>query len=541
MRFGLFGWVAGLALGFGVFFFSTPFPDALDVPFHLYFSNEFSSALAEAGDLPDWDAAVYGGRGTAAFRFYAPGAYLVGSGFRYLGFSLPAGLKCTVLFFFLVGAFGLRRWMGMLGLSGSFPVGLVLWFGAPVVAIHLFRVFLFQNICAMCLMPWVLASFEETFVSGWGGVPKGAIACGAVAWIHLPSALMMGYLGALIVLGRGFYRAGWKHVTQLTAMACLGLSLAGPYILEAVPGVGSLNFDAHMAIQQPWEHPGFLDDAIPVKAVSSPNLRLAMRIGLAALILLVVLTLWGNSIDVWKAFPYLLAAGIGILVTFRFSLPLWRILPGWSSLQYPWRWVWPVTILAIPFAAAWSENRGLSPAIRRVGWVALGLWIATTVWIQAGSQNLPANWYQKALDGNFHYPCEYTPRTCRLADCQLPHPLPAKVGPYHQFSPKGGGANLKVNFSSRSEVLFSADVKGGDGTLFCRTHFDPFWRLLRLEDGKQIEVSSVGECGQISAVLPPGKGTFRLFRVFSPRRVIGWLLGVLAALILAILSRPQRI
>jgi len=87
----------------------------------------------------------------------------------------------------------------------------------------------------------------------------------------------------------------------------------------------------------------------------------------------------------------------------------------------------------------------------------------------------------------------------------------------------------------------SADVKGGDGTLFCRTHFDPFWRLLRLEDGKQIEVSSVGECGQISAVLPPGKGTFRLFRVFSPRRVIGWLLGVLAALILAILSRPQRI
>jgi len=63
------------------------------------------------------------------------------------------------------------------------------------------------------------------------------------------------------------------------------------------------------------------------------------------------------------------------------------------------------------------------------------------VWIQAGSQNLPANWYQKALDGNFHYPCEYPPE---LADWLI--------------------ANFRIRFLQKWGHTTSSVPKGGEQT-----------------------------------------------------------------------------
>lgn len=536
------GWILGLALGMGIFLAFLPLPDAWDVPFHLYFSQEFASALAEKGGWPDWDGAIYGGRGSPAFRFYAPGAYLICAGFQYLGFSVPVALKGTVLFFLVVGGFGLRRWMTALGLESALPVGLVLWFASPTVGLHLFRAFLFQNLAAISLLPWILAQMETTFSGGWSGVPLGVLACGAVAWIHLPSALMIGYLGLVIVVGRRVAGTDWSHLTPLAAMAVVGLALASPYFLEAMAGLSSLQFDPHLEIQQPWAHASFLDDPLPLEeraasapaslvSLPMPNLRLAIRMGLGASVLLLMLSLVTGSCRPDRGFPYLLAGVAGFLVTFRWSLPLWRALPGWASLQYPWRWAWPATVLFLPFMAAWYGQASLSPFLRRVGWALTGLFVAAGLWLQVSGRALPERWLGQALDGDFHYPCEYVPSTCQLADCRLARPLPAKVGAFHQLRLEAPGGRLEIRSGGRDEVEFVVEIPRESGLLHGWTHFDPSWRLQRLEDAAEIRLSPEGPCGQILAMLPTGSGTYRLYRTHTRWRTVGWGIASLAGLV----------
>ncbi len=543
------GGLLGLIVGLGWFVRLAPLADAWDVPFHLYFSQEFAQTLAEEGTRPDWDAAIYGGRGTAAFRFYAPGAYVVASSFQYLGFSVPGALRATVIAFLLVGAWGLVRWMGRLGLDNSIPLALVLFLANPVVSIHLFRVFLFQNICAMALFPWVLDALARIGSEERTGLAQGALMGGLIAWTHLPAALMMGYLAMAWVVLQGCVPGGrgipWRSALL---MPLLALGLAGPYLLEALPELDSLHVSSHLETQQPWVHKSFLDDPLipPTPAMTDgppptflglerPNFRLAMRLAVAGALGLVLLSVASGGIGLrHPVVPAVLTGLVGLAMAFRGSLPLWHWLPGWATLQYPWRWVWPGTILLIPAMAGWWSSGVAGPGrrglpITLLGWIGIALWVFTALWVQGTAVPLSNGLLERFLAGEFHYPCEYAPATCQLANCRLPRPIPARVGPYHQLEVLASGeAHLEPVQNSRHEVVFRAHLPPSGGVLIGQTHFDQGWALEQVETGRRLALSPFGPCGQIRANLPAGTGTFRLFRHHSSRRTAGIALALLA-------------
>ncbi|NLI79860.1 MAG: hypothetical protein GX442_25870 [Candidatus Riflebacteria bacterium] len=576
--FPLLAWGGGLLVGLSVFLATFPFPDAWDVPFHLYFAQEYSEAVAELGWLPDWDAAIYGGRGTAAFRFYAPAGYLVAAGFQWLGMPVGAALKATVLVFLAVGGWGLRRWLERLNLDGAFPLALLLFLGSPFLAIHLFRVFLFQNLCAVCLFPWVLAALEGIFQAGWTAVPAGAVAGGLAAWTHLPALLMMGYL-AIPYLGARWWLASPagpdRRLPPLAVMVTLAMGLAAPYVLEAVPELPTLHFESHMEIQTPWAHPSFLDDPIPPAAgpqaiaagllpLARPNFRLVMRVAMGIAFALAAWSAWRGGGTRRAVVPGLLAGSLALAFSLRLSVPLWQALPGWTVLQYPWRWVWPAGILLLPAMAAWTGAGHRAPgevggasrppgpqggpadllpvaagsrAGTLPGWLAVGAWLAASFWVQGTVGPVPPAVVDRALQGDFHYPCEYVPATCQVADCRLPRPLPSRKGPYHQLVLEAPGGRLELLFGSREGALFQAEIPTGTGTLWCHTHFDPFWRLQDAATHRPFPVQPAGPCGQMRAELPAGRATYHLFRVHSWRRTVGWALAVVAGLALVWLRR----
>ncbi|RCK80276.1 MAG: hypothetical protein OZSIB_3458 [Candidatus Ozemobacter sibiricus] len=544
--------LAGLILGQGWFLWLSPLADAWDVPFHLYFSQEFALTLAEEGTRPDWDAAIYEGRGTAAFRFYAPGAYLVASGFQYLGWSAATALRATVIVFLLAGTWGLVRWMACLGLADRAPLAVVLFLANPVVSIHLFRVFLFQNICAMALFPWVLEALTRLGREGdQAALAQGALVGSLIAWTHLPAALMMGYLAAGWVLLAWLWgktgRLAWRNVLLMPLLAA---ALTAPYLLEALPELDSLHFSSHLEKQQPWAHQSFLDDplgpaALPPQldtpppsflGLERPNFRLAMRVAVALAVGLALLALASGRLGCDH--PVLLAmicGMVGLGLSSRISLPLWHWMPGWASLQYPWRWVWPGTILLIPAMTGWwvpatgAGSGQLNRLITLTGWSSFAMWVFTALWVQGTAIPLSTDLMERFLVGDFHYPCEYVPATCHLADCRLPRPISARAGPYHQLQVLASGeARLELRHNSRHEAIFHADLPASGGILIGWTHYDQGWALEHAETGQRISLSPYGPCGQLRAELPGGGGTFRLFRVHSPRRTVGMVLALLA-------------
>ena len=209
--------IAGLLLGMGWFMIGAGFPAAGDVYFHLRFARDFFNSCVEKVGYPDWDARPYDGKGTPAFRFYAPLAYVITGVFQIFGFPVGFSVKLSILLFAFAGAWGTYQWLISLGKSGWAASGGVFpFFVNPIMALHLFFTFFYQNLCAMLLFPLVLAGFSraEKDPTSRNGLCLAVVAMGFVCWTHLPSAMMMGY-GLITIV---FFR--W-----LSAFVCLWFCL----------------------------------------------------------------------------------------------------------------------------------------------------------------------------------------------------------------------------------------------------------------------------------------------------------------------------
>ncbi len=529
--------VLGLVFCLWAFWGTRPFPVAYDVSFHLRFAADFFQSVREEPGWPDWDARPYDGRGTPAFRFYAPLPYAVAAGFQAVGLAAPSAVQATITVFALLAAWGARRWLRALGRPELGDPAAFVMLASPTLAVHLHWMFFFQNVCAILVLPHVLAAVAESDAQPVTGVRRGAVAYAVMAVTHLPATMMAGYAIALYGVIAGLGRRTLGPVIRCMAIAGFGLLLAAPYIVPAMTGLDSLNF-SRLEAKVPWLRTDFFGDPLtpevakPDEPILWDGVRQVFAYCLVAGLLAAV---GGVALSLGRpGFAALAGYGaVGIVLlgaTFRISVGLWPHMPGWRVLQFPWRWLFPAQVLMLPWMAALLEA-ATRPRWRPAWLILLVPWLGLTLTIQMFAKPLPIEDLPKVMNLAFYYPWEYVPGACPCAATLAP-----RAGEIHRLHLASGAGVLQVTRRTANTVAFTVEVATSSwAAVHINTHADPGWRFRCNDIVLPIEAEPL--CGTMRVSVPPGVAHCVLDRPMPRARLAGWGLMLLAVLVLVLAGR----
>jgi len=326
---------------------------------------EFRDLLANGYLSPQWCTHFRGGLGAPYFSYYQPGFFYVASLVPWWVSPIRA-LGVAVVAFGLLGylsMYGLvDRWFGRLSgwLAGS---GLLLsaYAGTEIS----FRGDL-SEFAAMMTLPAVLWA-----MAGWLQHGRGlyagclAVGCGALIVLH-PAVALIGFaLLAMALFGFLLQTRQVRRVLEAVLWMTVGVGLAAFYWF---PVFFEWNLVASEAAFTGFYH--YSKHFLRPLAILDPlhthvNMPLTLGPVLVALIVLntCVMLLRRDTTTIWQRqlLAFCLIAGVlfTLLMT-RFSAPLWDRLHLLQRLQFPWRIVSLVTVLAAAAAGCmlpWRRQR----------------------------------------------------------------------------------------------------------------------------------------------------------------------------------------
>ena len=552
-------WIPGilaLLLGLGSFLLAEAFPAACDAALHIRNAHEFFLAVSDQPGYPDWDARAFDGRGALMFRFVSPSCYLVATLWQALGVDPATAVKLTVLCFAVAGAFGMRRWLTALGKPDALPGALLFLFGGPLVAFVLNYIFLFQNLCAAFLLPWVFAGLTEADAQGRRFPGLAAGACGVIFWTHILTGVMTTYLtlgwSLIRILGRATQHPRPSPATRaapfvsVCAMLIWAGIFASPYLVPVVATSDHIHFSWNIdqlkpgntdfpgdppydAKGRPRTYADVLADLLGGGAPRPPSGTLYDSSIVRPWVFLALLTLLPAAIagvivshgGVAGAFGW-----VGCFLLFlntRASLPLWNIAPGFQQLQVSWRWLLPATVLLAPWAG--SALVAVSGRARLGRGIAiLGLPLLLGVLLQNAAGRFP----QATVDWLLQTPV-YT-RLLLPSSCPSPETLPSRTGIPHRLEMPENQGSAKVEAFGFGWADFLVEVRHGPAIARINTHADPCWVLTDRSDGRELAIGLERGTGtMLTPDLAAGTWRLALRRRAVPWRPLCWLLTVAAS------------
>ena len=523
-------------------------PAATDMALHLRLANDYSLVLASMTGMPDWDPLVCEGRGALTFRFVGQLPLLAAALFQLIGFETATALKLTVFAFAVAGSAGMSRWLGALGLSWPRRLaGSLVFFSGPVVALHLFHCFFFQNLCAVLLFPCVLASISRRWASA-------AIGIGLMGWTHLQMTFVCTCLTGGIAIMQSLMAHSWKPVLRATAAIAVGGMLAAPFWLPAILTIPLVHVEAKSAVR-PGIESLFLDDVfqqgkdgeigrvtglIPLLSAIKDGgghihgedgsvlfrfLRPWMLV--LALLFLVPAILGAILVRRRGVLPAGIVGFFAAAAMFRFSMPLWQAVPGLAGvLEFSWRLLLPMQVLLTPLIA----DGGMELA-RGAGKRLYGLAAPLIIAIVFGAPMVISAVFTivsiPLTRDNIYV---YINEASTVAPMFLPIHAPmaasraSMAGVPFMLSIRQGAGRIEPGDIDLTSKHFAADIASGGAEIGIATHYDQDWRL-------------TGAHGEIPVKFDPGDGTMvvelsegwhelHLEQRFPRGRIPGWILLV---------------
>lgn len=196
-------------------------------------------------------------------------------------------------------------------------------------------------------------------------------------WLsNAPAGVIASYAMAFLLGWAALTRRSWLILTRGGAALVLGLALAAFYLLPAAYEQHWVNIGQALSSGLlPWQN--FLFTAIDDVEHTWFN-WIASICALALILILGFAALLSRRFakttpkESRSPFGLLLATGtVATLLMMRFALPLWNHLPKLRFVQFPWRWMSIVAVIAMCFLAAVVEKRG--------GWIAGVLVVALAI------------------------------------------------------------------------------------------------------------------------------------------------------------------
>ncbi|PKL49336.1 MAG: hypothetical protein CVV42_06495 [Candidatus Riflebacteria bacterium HGW-Riflebacteria-2] len=574
--------VLALILGLGYWLWLSPVVGAADVRVHVRSAWVYYDGLVDGLDYPDWDATAYGGRGNPAPRFIGAAPLLFASFLQIFGIAALAAVKIVVAMFALLGLAGVYFWLVSIGSATAFPWAALFFMVHPLVSFHLGVAFLFQNLCAYFLSPWLWCAAVAVWRGDRRAYMFGGLAMGFIAWSHLYFAFMVGCAWVLLMLVSWLKTRQRRFLTATFLVPVLAMMFSAPYLLPAMLTSGDVYYEEVSKVLRPGR-PGceFIDEPVVndknqvlswwqalqeltrspeeglpahlrntgqvtsiLQMKSSENRLKALRPWLLLCLMLCFIlacvgSLRRDIVDKESPVPLWIWLFVGSCCAFmslRFAFVIYSVLPGAMAVQFPFRWLLPAFGLWIPLIAAgvMPANVAITSGFRGqfMAWFSrffLVIFLLLGVLLQSLFWVLPDDSMKSFFAAPGHLAPFYPRAVPKTRD------VPAVAGVPHLIDIASGSGVITgyqagvAWFEARGEAQTPIE-------LHINTHYDPGWRFTNLRTGS-VKPRVDEKDGTMLLHIPAGSWFLTMERASPRGRSIGWLLMLVSLFIMAFSAR----
>lgn len=505
-------------------FFWLGIPSGHDFEFHFNSWLEVVQHWKEGVIYPHWAAFAHYDYGEARFIFYPPISWVLGA---VVGLIVPWKLVsgadiwialtlCGASMFLLA-----RRWLS----RNDAMLAAIAYTANPY---HLMVVYWrsdMAELLAAAYLPLLVLCAMRLERDGPRGLAPLSVLLAAGWLTNVPTAIIMHYALAFLVLWLAFLRRSRAIVAYAAVAAILGAALAAFYI---IPVLHQQHWVSIGQVLAPGVRPAdnFLF-TITSDADHNQFNRLASVVALWGLLLVAVLLIfsrrWRGNI-LWQA---MLAVDIlCTLLMMRFTLPLWMHLPELRYVQFPWRWLLCLNVvlaLGVVMAARqwWLRTIVFLVAIGSIGYV----WqrVLPPWWDNSGDIQEMLDNQQDAVgnEGTDEY-------------------VPVGVDPYDvdQKAPRvrfegAGTAQIQIaRWQSEKRVMVVNATSPGE--LVLRLFNYPLWKVE--VNNHEVRTQSTKNTGQMIVPVAAGENRIQIRFVEGWDRLVGGAISALALLIIIVWS-----
>lgn len=344
-------------------------------------------AIQEGIFLPRWSPEFFFGYGYPLFNFLAPVPSLVVALLHGAGLPLPDAVELAFGLGAVGGSVGMWFWLRRLVGEAGAVAGAVAYTFAPF---HIVDVYLrggLPEFIAMTLFPWVLAALWPR-ANPWWRLGGTAVAFGALVLTHNVMAFIFAPMALAYALGWGVLR--WRQLADQPRAVrvagflapsmglVLGGLLASFFWLPALLELGTVNpgnltdnpfvdfrryFDPQPISFSPIQVYGTWENGEWYYPVQAGLVQVLLALGG----LLAAGLTWRRQGPVMRGHIVFAGAGIALclFMTLGVSQTLWEILPLGRFIQFPWRFLGPLSVftalgtalLLVPLALAFPWRR----------------------------------------------------------------------------------------------------------------------------------------------------------------------------------------
>ena len=522
-------------------FFVLGNPSGHDFEFHVNSWMEVLQQWHHGILYPRWAAWAHYGYGEARFVFYPPVSWMLGAA---LGALLPwqAAPGAYVWLALTLSGWSMfvlaRRWLG----RRDAVFAAALYAANPYYIVIVYWRSAFAELLAGALLPLLLLYVLRAEEEGRRViVPLSLIV--AAAWLtNAPSAVMVNYSLALLVVAVAVVRRSPRVLFYGGAAVVVGLALAAFYVFPAAYEEKWVNISEVLA---PGVRPqdNFLFALINDLDHNRFNLLVSLVASAEMAVLLGAAVLLGGrglrhadrgaknaaapaaegrvlrwSLSAWAAAAMLLMSSITFLA--------WQYLPELRFVQLPWRWLLSVNVAVALFATmAW--RRWLPRSLICV----LMLGVITVVW-----HRVQGPWWDTSADiremrDNIHDGQGYE---------GTDEYVPAGADPYEikQEAPRvtlegDGSARIQVQQWDPESKILTADVVA-PGKLALRLFNYPAWRVE--VNGREVATETREVTGQMMILVEAGENRVLVTFTRTWDRTVGIIVSAFTAfLVIALL------
>jgi hypothetical protein len=362
-------------------------PSGHDFEFHVNSWMEVLSQWKHGIVYPRWAALAHYGYGEARFIFYPPASWMLGAA---LGAVLPwkavpgayiwVALTLSGCSMFLLA----RRWLS----HRDAIFAAALYAANPYFIVIVYWRSAFAELLAGALLPLLLRYVLQLEERGRRAIIPLALII-AAAWLtNAPSAVMVNYSVALLVVVIAIYRRSPRTLLYCGVAILLGAALAAFYIFPAAYEEKWVNISEVLA---PGVRPqdNFLFTTVNDADHNRFNLLVSL-VATAEIILLAVAAFFARRRQDLSPIWWMLVAwgAASALLMCSLTALAWNHLPKLRFVQLPWRW-----LLCLNVAFAWLVVTAYRRWWMRLLVAVVMLAVLVFVW-----QRVQPPWWDSAAD-----------------------------------------------------------------------------------------------------------------------------------------------
>lgn len=499
-----------------------------DIRFHFVWSGQFHKALTEGVLHPQWVDTPFG-YGSPTFIFYAPLSFYVISVINFLTDSHILSINLAVYLSFFLS--GLSMYFLARDLNGK-NAGLISGILYQLIPFHIFDLYergVIPELLAFACFPLILGFIRKIFMDrNPSSVVYMGLAYAGLIMTHLVSSFMFTF----IMTGYGFYLSLAEKKKGIFRMLCavvLGLGLSSIYLMPIL-------FERNFIHIEFIKYFNYVHSFLFLKINSTDKFYIMLQrivIIETAFLFFSILLIGKKILDPKNGF-FLLLMFISLFLTTPFSLFIWKYVPEFSNLQFPWRWL-TFSGLSVSIVAG-NLIGNFKGDVRKATCIIFSpLIIVTLLMLLSVSYFKDEQIHSLRTHSNIFSPCEYRPIWVKDYKKMLP--------PAERVTILSGNGSIDIIEWKSNKRLLSTD---GDTNLRLKlsTFYYPAWTA-RI-DGIYIGIIVERETGSMLIEVPEGRHKVELTFEDTPVRYYGKVVSVISLVVLflvylyGVLVFPQK-